>query len=249
MQSNATSRRRGFTLIELLVVIAIIAILASILFPVFAQAREKARQTGCLNNLKQIGTASMMYAQDYDDTLCLQYYTPLGAASGVTAGPWDITLMPYMKNEGVLKCPSDAVARQTGTQTRTYSWSRGPFGDTGVSSGVALATIPAPASLIHISERPHWLNRIGFRDFNVFNIPTEMGPFPQGATVPSGPPYHSGGWNFLFVDGHCKWSKVEATVSRAGVTYPKTIVSNGGTRVCQGTPAVPCGLWTRDEND
>src|SRR3954447_724453 len=60
--------RRGFTLIELLVVIAIIAILAAILFPVFAQAREKARQVGCLSNLKQMGTATMMYVQDYDET-------------------------------------------------------------------------------------------------------------------------------------------------------------------------------------
>lgn len=61
-------QRRGFTLIELLVVIAIIAILAAILFPVFAQAREKARQTTCVSNLKQIGTAFMMYVQDYDET-------------------------------------------------------------------------------------------------------------------------------------------------------------------------------------
>src|SRR5215210_5217895 len=121
---GAMKRRPGFTLIELLVVIAVIAILAAILFPVFAQAREKARSAACLSNLKQIGTASMMYAQDYDETLCLQYYNPLGAASGVTAGPWDVTMMPYMKNEGVLRCPSDTVARTNNDKPRSYSWSR-----------------------------------------------------------------------------------------------------------------------------
>ena len=74
MQRMPRLHRSAFTLIELLVVIAIIAILAAILFPVFAQAREKARATTCSRNLKQIGTASMMYAQDYDERLCLQYY-------------------------------------------------------------------------------------------------------------------------------------------------------------------------------
>ncbi len=68
--------RAGFTLIELLVVIAIIAVLAAILFPVFAQAREKARQTACLSNLKQMGTAVMMYSLDYDETLPLGYSSP-----------------------------------------------------------------------------------------------------------------------------------------------------------------------------
>ena len=76
-------RRRGFTLIELLVVIAIIAILAAILFPVFAQAREKARQTGCLSNTKQLGTASSMYMQDWDEQLVPTYQ--YDGASGVCA--------------------------------------------------------------------------------------------------------------------------------------------------------------------
>ena len=78
-------KRRGFTLIELLVVIAIIAILAAILFPVFARAREKARQTSCLSNLKQVGLASNMYLQDYDERLVIEFYGSM--ASGLPRPP------------------------------------------------------------------------------------------------------------------------------------------------------------------
>src|SRR5258707_10170131 len=84
-----SARRQGFTLIELLVVIAIIAILAAILFPVFAQAREKARQAGCLSNLKQIGTAAMMYVQDYDETYPHQLALSIpGTAFGSDFAAW-----------------------------------------------------------------------------------------------------------------------------------------------------------------
>src|SRR5690242_1981973 len=89
-------RRAGFTLIELLVVIAIIAILAAILFPVFAQARESARESSCLSNLKQLATAMMMYSQDYDERYPVngnQVY-------------WMDLLQPYVKNSRVFNCPS-----------------------------------------------------------------------------------------------------------------------------------------------
>ncbi|MBM3474405.1 MAG: DUF1559 domain-containing protein [Armatimonadetes bacterium] len=92
---------RGFTLIELLVVIAIIAILAAILFPVFARAREKARQTNCLSNLKQIGTATMMYIQDFDE----RYPGHTSNAADPTYD-WPISIGPYVKNAQLFRCPS-----------------------------------------------------------------------------------------------------------------------------------------------
>ena len=95
--------RRGFTLIELLVVIAIIAILAAILFPVFARAREQARRTSCLSNLKQLALAAMMYGQDYDELL------PVGATQGNPL--WSVVqgLQPYVKNSQIFYCPSIQV--------------------------------------------------------------------------------------------------------------------------------------------
>jgi prepilin-type N-terminal cleavage/methylation domain-containing protein/prepilin-type processing-associated H-X9-DG protein len=107
------SKRRGFTLIELLVVIAIIAILAAILFPVFAKAREKARQTSCLSNTKQLGIGLMSYAQDYDETypFCYRYLNDGGVwgAGGGAGGyeHWSACIDPYVKSTQLFVCPSD----------------------------------------------------------------------------------------------------------------------------------------------
>src|SRR5947207_4403497 len=104
-------RRHAFTLIELLVVIAIIAILAAILFPVFAQAREKARQTSCTSNLKQIGLALQMYTQDNDEVWPPAYYYGNPNASGSLDATgifqWSGFCQPYIKNRGIFVCPSD----------------------------------------------------------------------------------------------------------------------------------------------
>ena len=104
------ARRRGFTLIELLVVIAIIAILASILFPVFAQAREAARKTSCTSNLKQTGLAVMMYAQDYEETLPFAAYNP----PGQTLIMWYDLVEPYVKSGtgGVMTAASGPAGRK-----------------------------------------------------------------------------------------------------------------------------------------
>lgn len=132
-----TRRKNGFTLIELLVVIAIIAILAAILFPVFAQAREKARQSGCLSNLKQLSTAAIMYAQDYDETLPnAQWIGPAAFPPNWYFGESSRDLLEtYTKNQGIFTCISDTelaglVLRSTGkTFGLSYQYHGNPLGN------------------------------------------------------------------------------------------------------------------------
>ncbi len=117
------NRQNAFTLIELLVVIAIIAILASILFPVFARAREQARKSACLSNLKQVGIAVMMYVQDYDESYPVAYLaTPSSdPMSGVSASYWFNVLQPYAKNRNVWFCPTAGRLLVPGTDIQQYS--------------------------------------------------------------------------------------------------------------------------------
>ena len=119
------NKNSGFTLIELLVVIAIISILAAILFPVFAQAREKARETACLSNMKQIALGLIQYVDDYDGTMPgASMSVPVSTLSnaGDSREPIDMQLMPYIKSNNVWTCPSDHGNRNPPTNTAAYSW-------------------------------------------------------------------------------------------------------------------------------
>jgi prepilin-type N-terminal cleavage/methylation domain-containing protein len=167
---------RGFTLIELLVVIAIIAIIAAILFPVFARAREKARQASCTSNIKQLGLAWMMYIQDYDETFppnnspaapASEWVALPGAAfpckpcrpfHRVTNTPYDprIFALPYIKNNGIFRCPSDngiSRARVPTEPTTAPLWKEFNEGGQGTSYCLntvmtrlrTMAAIPRPA--------------------------------------------------------------------------------------------------------
>jgi len=163
--------RRGFTLIELLVVIAIIAILAAILFPVFAQAREKARAISCVSNLNQLGKATMMYVQDYDETYPCGWDSPTGGHS-----MWRVVLQPYIQkygrqddvigyakpggNFGVFVCPDQPGSSQDYGPTSygynafggfTNGW-RDLGGGQGDFPGAKLAVIHQPADLVMYAD-------------------------------------------------------------------------------------------------
>jgi prepilin-type N-terminal cleavage/methylation domain-containing protein/prepilin-type processing-associated H-X9-DG protein len=160
---------QGFTLIELLVVIAIIAILAAILFPVFAQAREKARQAGCTSNLRQIANASSMNLQDYDGMFPVWAWTPerqIARPDGTLyTGKviWPLLYMPYVKNQGVFACPSDGAVRNSignawgkpfamsyGTNLRLHQCL-----DTSACKGgtaLSLASVDTPSDTIWIAD-------------------------------------------------------------------------------------------------
>jgi prepilin-type N-terminal cleavage/methylation domain-containing protein/prepilin-type processing-associated H-X9-DG protein len=152
-------RRTAFTLIELLVVIAIIAILASILFPVFGRARENARRSSCASNFRQIGLGMMQYAQDYDETMPLFSYNGFSGYAGGDGARWADMIYPYIKNTQVFDCPSGDVKMATYAGGRFYDIATYSYGFVTPSSsqpvGIAgrnLAAIEDTATTLMLIE-------------------------------------------------------------------------------------------------
>ena len=200
-------RRRGFTLIELLVVIAIIAILAAILFPVFAKAREKARQSSCLSNVKQLMLCVLEYAQDYDETLI--------PASQLRSGDWFLVLDPYVKNKQIWSCPScKNLAAATYNQYLSYGWNYAEFGYR-YNEGEVSPTLYGWCTSLGAVDKPAESAVLG----DNHNDQTYARYLYRRSTW--SPNRHNDGGNLGFLDGHAKWlSQMEMRKSQSGVAYP-----------------------------
>jgi prepilin-type N-terminal cleavage/methylation domain-containing protein len=209
-------RRRGFTLIELLVVIAIIAILAAILLPVFAKARAKARQTSCLSNVRQLGTAVLSYAQDYDEA-----YPYLAWNNGDTVGlHWQDLTNPYTKSVQIWTCPE--TQGNDGVETSGW-WNKGDNNTVGNHAfrnrRTGYTWNESAAWYVHISESQNpattylmmdkgnslcftmWYDWRGRAMYCCRNWADQPGP-------------HNEGKNANSADGHAKWVKSEALRAR-----------------------------------
>ena len=220
------NKKPGFTLIELLVVIAIIAILAAILFPVFARARENARRASCQSNLKQIGLGILQYAQDYDEKNPMRQYDNSDYGN---ANSWRRTTYPYIKSSQVFSCPSNnrnsdnandsgdanltaiGVPLNSGVRfKRSYAINgSNNVGGTAPSEfgrGVSLAAIQDVAGTLLVGEYRGGFPYIGVAQATGFN-------FADGGSGGLGFPGHLQTLNFLYCDGHVKASNIISTIT------------------------------------
>ena len=217
--------RRAFTLIELLVVIAIIAILAAILFPVFAQAREKARQSSCLAQCKQWGIASELYKQDYDGTIVAWSSKALDDRGRQRDIYWSEMLQPYMKNRHIGVCPNEVGKVARTTAFLSYCFNRNvQFGIN--NTPASESQVRYPTTTIAIAE---WAGI----DYTGCDWVGPQSFYSGWALKPldvNGDRRHNGGSNYVYFDGHASWSRPEKTTYNT-TCCPPGKPSNGATDV------------------
>jgi prepilin-type N-terminal cleavage/methylation domain-containing protein/prepilin-type processing-associated H-X9-DG protein len=248
MQMKNVGKRTGFTLIELLVVIAIIAILAAILFPVFARARENARRASCQSNLKQLGLGWQMYTQDYDEKQAMFTNSDTSVCGGgaTTAGcyqfrMWFSMIYPYVKSAQVYRCPSNSVYPTKDTYTAGYYSQDGSatgfypnlvldYAINGPNSGKALAAIDSPATKIIMSDNfvyftpaptPAWGYYTKWDTFNqtgTNSYTTHHMGMPPTAAGYPGG-IHLDGMNLGYADGHVKWRSSQSIIGEDSANY------------------------------
>jgi prepilin-type N-terminal cleavage/methylation domain-containing protein len=240
------TRLAGFTLIELLIVIAIISILAALLFPVFAAAREKARQTSCLSNERQLGIAIAGYSQDYDEHL------PSGTTGSLGQG-WAGQVFPLVNSVGVFRCPDDATGPEKGNLGNLVSYATNCN-----AAGVPLAALSAPSVTVAVFEvndsfadvrTPEMTSPTG-RGLPTDNCPADCGkPFGAdyyatgniGDVTPSLSmtmrPYHDPTSNYVAADGHVKAMR-PAQVSAGFNADSPTAPQSDAKRTASGTESL-----------
>lgn len=227
------SQKKAFTLIELLVVIAIIAILAAILFPVFARARENARRSSCQSNMKQLGLAAMQYSQDYDENLLP---IRISASSPYYYFAWSDIIQPYTKSTQILTCPSNSE------QPQSVSYN----GGIGGYPNRLLASLEIPAQTVafvdavgapllasgNIPQSPFFSVKLGSTDGQVLGRLAKAGTshtdswggYPNAQV-------HLDGANYAFADGHVKWLHYETGLTKnpanTDSSKPDTVMRDG----------------------
>ena len=232
------SRKHGFTLIELLVVIAIIAILAAILFPVFARSRENARKSNCQSQLKQLATGMQMYAQDFDQMVCPCYVYQYNTSTTRNLDWFDDLVQPYVKNRQIAVCPSGFTSTtayrqqnwwKDGAKAYSYSYNNIPVNqwtmttvyNDGVKRGIR-SSISGPLQGLSEAKMEEPAGTIWLVETGVQSLPN--GTTYSGASMeiyeerqtdyapyPVVSPRHMEGYNALFGDGHVKWMRYGST--------------------------------------